>query len=214
LNVPSGNVTLIFTNFNASTTVITPEDGTLTIVVALQPNQVVVQDMGGQGTIRCETGDISFAQTSLTINGEGRDCISIRGNCSITIPGDITLTDCQRCINAEGGANLTLGVISCDANGDGIDTAGNTSVIISGSGIVTISAKGSGISATGTSDVSMDINGGISIVGVQDGIKAKGNSQVTLNPVGQCTVGGKNNPVQIEGNAMVSTGSCILALLP
>ncbi len=214
LNVPPGNVTLVFNNFNTSTTVIAPEGGTLIIVVALQPNQVVVQDMEIQGTIRCETGDVSFAQTSLTINGEGGDCISIQGNCSITVPGDITLTNCQRCINAGGGANLTLGVISCDANGDGIDTAGNAGISISGNGIVTISARGNGISATGTSEISMGVNGGISVTGMQDGIKAQGNSQVTLNPVGQCTVGGRNNPVQIDGNATVNTGSCILAPLP
>lgn len=214
LNVPSGNVTLVFTNFNASTMVVAPKGGTLIIIVTLQPNQVVVQDMEVQGTIRCETGNVSFAQTAITINGGGGDCISIQGNCSINIPGDITLTNCQRCINAEGGANMSLGIISCDANEDGIETAGNAGVTISGKGIVTISAKGDGISATGTSDISLSVDGEISIGGMQDGIKALGNSQITLSSVGQCTVGGKNNPIHIEGNATVNTGSCTLALLP
>lgn len=170
------------------------------------------------------------------------DCISVQGNCTVVIPGDITLTNCKRCIYAEGSANLTLGNISCSADGDGINSLGNANVNTASSK-VSISAKGNSINTLGTSMVNMNVNGLISISGAKNGISSTGNSVVSLGNVSNvsgititsivgngilaqgtsninvdsnsvCTISGKQNPFQIKGNATVNTDGCNLAALP
>ncbi|MCI0454454.1 MAG: hypothetical protein L0Y68_05615 [Candidatus Dadabacteria bacterium] len=214
LTVSPGNVTLVFPDFDASIVIFVPASIVLIIVVVLQPDEVIVEEMEIDGTINCETGFIEIVKeddVDLVIDGEGGDCIRVGGNCTLNIdPENIILTDCERCIRAEGGAEVTLattdGDIICDASGDGISTVGNATVILdaSGSGDIDISAGGNGISAVGTSEVNLFATGVIDIFGGQNGVEAKGTPLVDLDG-GSCIIDGDvGSDFEVEGNAMVN----------
>jgi hypothetical protein len=148
------------------------------------------------------------------IDGEGGDCIRVGGNCTLNIdPENIILTDCERCIRAEGTSEVMLstmdGDISCDASGDGISAVGNAIVNLnaSGSGDIAISGGENGISAVGTSEVNLFATGGIDIFGGTNGDEAKGTPLVDLNGA-SCIIEGGESAFEIEGDAMVDTIDC------
>ena len=222
LTVPGGgNVTLIF-NINGlivSIQIFAPEGTVVNIVVALDEveDEVIVEEMEIDGTFGCETGTINVAKAEdadFVIDGEGGDCIRVGGNCTLNIdPENIILTDCERCIRAEGTSEVMLstmdGDISCDASGDGISALGNAVVSLnaSGSGDIAISGGENGISAVGTSEVNLFATGGIDIFGGTNGVEAKGTPLVDLNGA-SCIIEGGESAFEIEGDAMVDTIDC------
>ncbi len=243
LTVPGGgNVTLIFNtgDFTVSTEIITPEGGIVNIVVTLEPALVTIDEEEVEGSIHCGAGIIQIKD--LMINGGGENCIAAEGNCSFIITGNITATDCKRCVDAEDEAQLTLGSLTCDASEDGIRTEGDSDVVLVGSTIVTISAQGNGIETKDTSRVSMNIDGAISISGGEDGIRSEGNAEVILNAIsslpsggsinisggengiraedtsevnvgaGNCTIQGGADAIQVKGDAIVNALGCVLVL--
>jgi hypothetical protein len=169
------------------------------------------------GTFDCETGFVEIIKeedVDLVIDGEGGDCIRAGGNCTLNIdPENIILTDCERCIRAEGGAEVTLsttdGDISCDANEDGISAVGNATVILdaSGSGDIEISGGQNGISAVGTSEVNLFATGVIDIFGGENAVEAKGTPIVDLN-ASSCMIVGGENAIETDGNATVDIEDC------
>ena len=111
LTIPGGgNVTLIFNidGFIVSIQIFAPEGTVVNIVVALDQveDEVIVKELEIDGTFGCETGAIIVAKAEdadFVIDGEGGDCIRVGGNCTLNIdPENIILTDCERCIRAEG----------------------------------------------------------------------------------------------------------------
>ncbi len=224
LTIPGGgNVTLIFNidGFIVSIQIFAPEGTVVNIVVALDQveDEVIVEELEVDGTFGCETGTINVAKAEdadFVIDGEGGDCIRVGGNCTLNIdPENIILTDCERCIRAEGTSEVELtttdGDISCDASGDGISAVGNAIVGLnaSGSGDIAISGgeNGDGISAVGTSEVNLFATGGIDISGGENGVEAKGTPLVDLNGA-SCVIEGGESDFEIEGDAIVDTIDC------
>jgi len=222
LTIPGGgNVTLIFNidGFIVSIQIFAPEGTVVNIVVAIDQveDEVIVEELDIDGTIHCETGFVEIVKeddVDLTVDGEGGDCIRVGGNCTLKIdPENIILTDCERCIRAEGTSEVMLstmdGDISCDASGDGISAVGNAIVDLnaSGSGDITISGEKDGISAEGTSEVNLFATGVIDISGGENGVEAKGTPLVDLNAA-SCIIGGGDNAIETDGNAMVDTNDC------
>jgi len=222
LTIPGGgNVTLIFNidGFIVSIQIFAPEGTVVNIVVALDQveDEVIVEELEIDGTIHCETGFVEIVKeddVDLTVDGEGGDCIRVGGNCTLNIdPENIILTDCERCIRAEGTSEVMLstmdGDISCDASGDGISAVGNAVVSLnaSGSGDIAISGGENGISAVGTSEVNLFATGGIDIFGGTNGVEAKGTPLVDLNGA-SCIIEGGESTFEIEGDAMVDTIDC------
>ena len=219
LTIPGGgNVTLIFNidGFIVSIQIFAPEGTVVNIVVALDQveDEVIVKELEIDGTFGCETGAIIVAKAEdadFVIDGEGGDCIRVGGNCTLNIdPENIILTDCERCIRAEGTSEVMLstmdGDISCDASGDGISAVGNATVILdaSGSGDIDISAGGNGISAVGTSEVDLFATGVIDIFGGENGVEAKGTPQVDLDGASCIIDGDEGSDFEVDGNAVVN----------
>ncbi|MGH7801762.1 MAG: hypothetical protein ACREOW_14245 [Thermodesulfobacteriota bacterium] len=218
LTVPGGgNVTLIFNidGLIVSIQIFAPEDTVVNIVVAIdqEDDEVIVEELEIDGTVGCETGIVDIAKADdadFVIDGEGGDCIRVGGNCTLNIdPENIILTDCERCIRAEGTSEVMLstmdGDISCDASGDGISAVGNAIVSLntSGSGDIAISGGENGISAVGTSEVNLFATGVIDIFGGENGIEAKGTPLVDLDGA-SCIIDGDEGSFKVEGNAMVN----------
>ena len=218
LTVPGGgNVTLIFNieSFIISIQIFAPEGTVVNLVVAVDQveDEVIVEELEIDGTIRCENGLVEIVKeddVDLTVDGEGGDCVRVSGNCTLNIdPENIIFTHCERCIRAEGTSEVMLstmdGDISCDASGDGISAVGNAIVSLnaSGSGDIAISGGENGISAVGTSEVNLFATGGIDILGGKNGVEAKGTPLLDLNGA-SCLIEGGESAFEIEGDAMVN----------
>ena len=91
-----------------------------------------------EGAIRCENGTLEIMKNlgeDLIIDGGGEDCIRTAGNCNLIVdPGNIILTNCERCIDARGTSQVTLltsdGDIECDASEDGIRSRGDAGIVL------------------------------------------------------------------------------------
>lgn len=199
LSVEPGTVTIVFVaeSFNLSLDIDVPQESDVSIVVTLSPGSptpVVIDDMKlKRAAIRCETGSLDFVSppgADIVIDGGGEDCIRAKGFCSLMIDSrEISLTNCERCVDAEGSAEVTLradeGNIDCTAREDGIRARGEASVAFDSSG------------------------GAIEIYAVGHGIRAEGVSFVELIAP-SCSIEGLEDPLFIEGNAVVDTTLCIL----
>ena len=219
LTVPGGgNVTLIFNieGFIISIQIFAPEGTVVNLVVAVDQveDEVIVEELEIDGTIRCENGLVEIVKeddVDLTVDGEGGDCVRVSGNYTLNIdPENIIFTHCERCIRAEGTADVTVttedGDISCEASADGISAVGNATVNLgaSGSGDIDISAGENGISAVGTSEVDLFATGVIDISGGENGIEAKGTPLVDLDGASCIIDGDDGSDFEVEGNAMVN----------
>lgn len=190
LQVASGTVTLVFTtaSFTVSTALTVPARTTVVLVVILQPTQVIVPTQvvvveGESAPIHCTGGRIRLldeTQNDVVIDGGGEDCIRAEGQCTIDLAfRSLTLTNCERCIRAEGNADVLLttgGGIRCTAFEDGIR-------------------------AEGTSSVTLDA-ASLTIAAGEHGIRAEGEADVVLD-VPTCAIDGREKPVRIEGRATV-----------
>jgi hypothetical protein len=175
------------------------------------------------GAIRCETGVVNITKPDgedFVIDGRGRDCIRVEGNCSVRIdPKNISLINCARCVDAGGGAQVTLitpdGDIRCDAHVDGIRARGNASVTLDargspsrGGNIIIDSTGDHGIRVEGTAEVTLSAQREITIAGGEDaGIRAEGTAAVELNAA-RCTIVGAEEALDVSGNAIVETRGC------
>ena len=129
LRVASGTVTLTFTTatFPVSTTLSIPANSAVVLVVSLQPTQVVVLTQvvvveGNLSPLRCTEGTVRLpaqgpvqlpaqVPSDLEINGGGEDCLRAEGQCTIDLDlggRNLTLTNCARCIQAGGNADVRL----------------------------------------------------------------------------------------------------------
>jgi hypothetical protein len=124
------------------------------------------------------------------IDGGGEDCIRAEGFCSVMIDSrEIYLTNCERCIDAEGSSEVTLRA---------------------GEGNIDCTAREDGIRARGEASVSLDSSGGaIEINAGARGIRAEGASFIEL-VAPSCSIEGLEDPLRIEGGAVVDTTLCIL----
>jgi len=213
------NITLVFITdeFSVSIEITIPPGAIINIVVTLNPDEVIVNEMEVvEGTIRCETGfvDISELGADIVIDGGGvDDCIRVEGNCVLNIQSDsLTLTNCQRCIDGGGTAelNITSGDIACEAEEDGIRSRGNSVITLESDTDISIIGGQNGIRAEGNSVTSLSAAGKIDISGNENGIRAEGTSTVDVNALGECTIFGSENPIREDGVPIVDVGNCLL----
>jgi hypothetical protein len=200
LRVASGAVTLTFTTatFMVPTNLSIPANGAVVLVVSLQPTQVVVLTQvvvveGDLSPLRCTEGTVRLpaqgpvqlpaeVPSDLEINGGGEDCLRAEGQCTIDLNlggRSLTLTGCERCIQAGGNADVRLtnaGPISCTASEDGILAQGTASVSLAATSL--------------------------SIAGGEHGVHASGNAEVVLD-VPTCRITGDEGRVRIDGNATI-----------
>lgn len=183
-------ITFSTTEFSLTIDIFVPENSDLNISFTLQPNNmnepVIVEEETVNGSIRCENGTVEINGDQLMVDGlNSEDCTRTAGNCNLIINSPIiSLTNCERCIDARGTSNITIiGDVFCDAFEDGIRARGDS--------VVSIDADSANI----------DISGG------ENGIRADGNS--TVNLVGNvCRIIGVENSIRINGNADVNTEEC------
>ena len=203
LRVASGTVILTFATATpvstpVSTNLSIPANGAVVLVVSLQPTQVVVLTQvvvveGDLSPLRCTEGTVSLpaqqpvqlpteVPSALEINGRGGDCLRAEGQCTIDLDlggRSLTLTGCERCIQAGGNADVRLtnaGPISCTASEDGILAEGTASVTLQ-------TTK-------------------LTVAAGEHGVHAKGTSKVVLDAP-TCTINGSEGPVSIDGNATI-----------
>jgi len=193
LVVPGGGVvTITFstTEFSLTIDIFVPENSEINISFTLQPNNmnepVMVEEEIVNGSISCENGTVEINSAELIVDGlNSGECIRTVGNCNLIINSTyVSLTNCERCIDARGTSNITIhGEVFCDAFGDGIRPRGNSFVSIH------------------ADQANIDISGGV------NGIRADGNP--TVNLAGNvCTIIGGENSIRINGNADVNTEGC------
>lgn len=146
------------------------------------------------GGVRCESGAITVtpSEQQFTIDGGGEDCIRARG-CNVTITGsggDLVLTNCERCIDAREGAEVTIrvtgGNVSCDATNDGIRTEDDATVSLSADGA----------------------NDDVTIIGGEEGIEARDASVVELSATGTCVIQGDEDAIRRDSTATVDVSGC------
>ncbi len=164
------NVTLIFEvdGTVVSITVFVQQGSILEIIVTINLNapegeEVEVIDLTeAEGPIRCENGTLEITEEvdeDLIIDGRGEDCIRTAGNCELIIEAEnIVLTNCQRCIDARGTSQVTLGTfdghVFCDASEDGFRIRGTADVLLEIIGDLDVSAFGHGARGDGDSTIS------------------------------------------------------------
>ena len=177
LRVASGAATLTFTTatFTVSTNLSIPANSSVVLVVSLKPpTQVVVltQVVVAEGLltlspIRCTEGTVELpdglAPGDITIDGGGEDCLRAEGQCTIDLQlgaRGLTLTNCERCIQAAGNADVHLltttstetptdkNPIRCEASEDGILAQGTASITLE-TAELTITAGEHGVHAGG-----------------------------------------------------------------
>jgi hypothetical protein len=171
LQVVAGTITLEFTTatFTVTTEVLIPAASTVVLVVVLHPTQVVIPTQVVVGDeaqtvppIRCTGGQVRLSdegQRDVTLDGGGEDCLRAEGTCTIDLTfRNMTLTNCQRCIRAEGNTHIhltTTGAIHCTAAEDGIRAQGTSEVQLDAGSRLTLDATEHGIRAAGTADISL-----------------------------------------------------------
>ena len=132
--------------------------------------QVVVPPNGMLSPLRCTEGTVALPEgpvqlpvgVPLVINGGGEDCLRAEGQCSIALnlgDRDLTLTNCERCIQAGGNADVSLtttGTFSCTASEDGILAQGTASVRLAATSL-SIAGGEHGVHAAGTAEVVLTV---------------------------------------------------------
>jgi len=148
----------------------------------------MIGDMGiATGQIRCEDNDIIINE-DIVVDGAGfDDCIRAENDCSVIInSGDVLLTNCERCVDAENSSSVSIAadsVLNCDANEDGARTKDDA--------VVSLSAGNS-----------------LSIISVLDnGIRSEDNSNVTVDST-SCFIQGGHDAIRVEDSANVDTSGC------
>jgi hypothetical protein len=192
--VVAGTITLEFTTatFTVTTDVLIPADSTVVLVVLLHPTQVVIptqlvvaEEAQELPPIRCTGGRVRLLdeeQRDVTIDGGGEDCLRAEGTCTIDLTfRSVTLTNCQRCIRAEGNTRIhltTTETIQCTAAADGIR-------------------------AQGTAEVRLDAGSRLTLEAAEHGIHAAGTAAILLDAPA-CVIDSDGQPVRIDGNATVT----------
>ncbi len=193
-DIPPGNTELNFSTpqFDVSIIINVSAGSVVELVVTIEPNNeqqpVVVGDMGVEsGPIRCEDSDIVINGDIVIDGGGSDDCIRAEDNCNVTInSGDVLLTNCERCIDAEDSSSVVITASSdfnCDAVEDGVRSKDNSVVDIStGNNLSIISLLDNGIRSEDLSSVSID-----------------GSS---------CFIQGGENAIRVEDSSIVDTNGC------
>jgi len=165
----------------------------LDIVVTIDldaPPGEEVEIVETEGPIRCQNGTLEIIENpgeDIVIDGGGEDCIRTEGNCNLVIdPGDIILTNCERCVDARGTSQVTLattdGDIICGASGDGIRARGNASVVL-------------------------DVVGNVDIAAAENGAKADGSSFIGFT-ADACIFDAGESTFDVAGNAAIDADGC------
>lgn len=195
LAVSPVHVTLHFTatGFDVSLDMTVPDGSTVSVTITLTSSGASLgEGVTTRARLSCDHGalDVDVGdETSLVVDGGGDACILATGNCAITVRArDVTLTGCDRCVDARGTANVQVaasgGELVCQSSGDGVSATGNATVALGSDGPLTID------SSNGT------------------GIAAGGNSRVTIASSTGCGVSGAEGAISPQGNAGVDTGGC------
>ena len=143
--VPEGPTELVFENelFSDSGFIDVPAGGTLNIKVSLdgdEETEVSINEINvTTGPVECEDGFLNIGNddvNELNIIGNGDSCVDIIGSCDVSISAqNINLKECNVCINADNGAFVTVNAVDkfdCNADETGINSSGESDVIISG----------------------------------------------------------------------------------
>jgi hypothetical protein len=203
LRVASGAATLTFTTatFTVSTDLVIPANSSVVLVFILQPTQVLVspQVVVAAGLItlspiRCTGGTVQLPAGlppgDIKIDGGGEDCLRAEGQCTIDLQlgaRGLTLTNCERCIQAAGNADVRLltteiptdkNPIRCEASEDGILAQGTASITLETAELI-ITAGEHGVHAGGTAEVVLKV------------------------PVLPCAITGTEGLTRIDGNATI-----------
>jgi hypothetical protein len=199
LRVAPGNVILVFETaaFTISSDVIAPDEGTLSLVVTLQPTQVVIDDSEIRGTLRCSNSPLELAETTdLIIDGDGEACIRAEGNCTLHLTApNILLRNCESCVRAEGNASVSLTAEATTIEG-----------VITG-GAIECTALEQGVRAEGTAAVRLLADDEIRIDAGEQGIRAAGTSLVSLDSP-DCMIHGDEAGIRRDGAATITTTEC------
>ncbi len=144
-DVPEGPTTIVFENdlFSDSGFVDVPAGGTLNIKVSLdgdEETEVTINEIKvTTGPVECEDGALTIGNddiNELNIIGNGGNCVDIIGSCDVSlIAQNINLKECNVCINADNGAFVSVSAsddFDCNADEVGINSSGDSDVIISG----------------------------------------------------------------------------------
>jgi len=143
--IPQGLTTLMFETdlFTKSVVIDVPAGGTVEIKVSLdgdEDTEVSINEINiTTGPVTCEDGAVNLGSEDiheLTIVGNGGNCVSVEGSCDISIIAEnVNLSQCNVCINAVNGAFVTVTALNnfdCNAEGVGINSSGNSDVVVSG----------------------------------------------------------------------------------
>ena len=195
LRVKQGDITLQFETsaFNVSREITVTKKSTVNLVVVLDPDQgpVAIDNWQVlQDPIDCNNSDgfiFEEEEVSEFIINNG-NCIVAKKDCPLSIMvQNISLTDCNEGIRAEGDATVELEALE-DIN-----------LISRNAGIR--SRKNAFVSLSAGDDISITSTGG-------DGIKAEGSSTVVVQPTDQCTIQGANKSIVQDDTATVEPDGC------
>ena len=133
---------------------------------------VVAEGLITLSPIRCTEGTVQLPAGlppgDIKIDGGGEDCLRAEGQCTIDLQlgaRSLTLTNCERCIQAAGNADVRLltteiptdkNPISCEASEDGILAQGTASITLE-TAELTITAGEHGVHAAGTAEVVLKV---------------------------------------------------------
>ncbi len=138
--------------------------------------------------ISCSEGTTNINDTSsVTIDGDGSECIFASSECNVVISSDanVNLQNCSTCIKAIGSSSVTVNAgatINCTANSDGIDTENSAVVDLSASNSILINAGSDGVESSSTSMVSF------------------------VSPL--CQIQSGSTPLDAEGSSVINTSMC------
>lgn len=201
ITVPrGGDVTLRFQTptFTATTLItVTPESEVtldVSLLTSVDPPEVRINAFqivsGPIRTREAEEFVFDEADSDLTIDGGGGDCIKATGGSEVDIRvSDLTLTDCEHGINGEDFANVILEAVAVPT--------------------LSIDARNSGIHAEDDSSIRL-MGTDIFITAGVDGILATGTSGVEVNPSGDCVIQGGDDAVDKRDLSSIDTAGCTL----
>jgi len=145
IEIPQGLTTLMFETdlFTKSVVIDVPAGGTVEIKVSLdgdEETEVSINEINiTTGPVTCEDGAVILGSDDiqeLTIVGNGGNCVNVEGSCDISIIAEnVNLSQCNVCINAVNGAFVTVTAANnfdCNAERVGINSSGNSDVVLSG----------------------------------------------------------------------------------
>ena len=195
LKVKKGDITLQFETpaFIVSREITVTKKSTVNLVLVLDPDQGLVAIDNWQvlqDPIDCNNSDgfiFEEEEVSEFIINNG-NCIVAKKDCPLSIlVQNISLTDCNEGIRAEGDATVELEALE-DIN-----------LISRNAGIR--SRKNAFVGLSAGDDIFITSTGG-------DGIKAEGSSAVVVQPTDQCTIQGANKSIVQDDTATVEPDGC------